>query len=177
MILHIPLYRITCYFVSNCPDKISIFPKFSIPPFSLYIRISHKALLHSHSPGPSLFIQQNIWVVYSKYVDMILRYLIVFCCQYLLKQPIYRIPYLFFQYQFAVLLRPYKMVSCLIDYMAHSFGGHAVYYTHFLNKGTLSPPCFHTGNTRFVFHEKINSNFDIPNSHVLYWSSSSDLLH
>ncbi len=152
MILYIPLYRITGYFVSNGPDKISIFPKFSTPQFSLYLRISHKDLSGTHTlHNPHYLSNRRSGWYTRKYVHMILRYLTVSCCQYLLKQFLYRIAYLFFQYPLAILRCPYKRISCIIDCMAHSFEAHAVYYTQFLKKGNPFFPALPHGVSRVCF--------------------------
>lgn len=42
-------YRFAGHCVSNGPDKIPIFPKFSAPHFSLYLRISQKDLFRTNA--------------------------------------------------------------------------------------------------------------------------------
>src|SRR5208337_2131275 len=154
---YIPLYRITGYFVSNCPDKISVFPKFSTPQFSLYLRISHKDLSCTHAFQNPHYLSNRISGWYTrKYVHMILRYLhlhylTVSCCQYLLKQFLYRIAYLFLQYPLSILRCPYKMVSRIINCMAHSFESHAAYYTQFLKKENPFLPVLPHGVSRICF--------------------------
>jgi len=64
VILYIFLYRLAGDFVSNGPDKISIFPKFSTPQFSLYLWMSKKDLFwtelcQNQNIAPKPFVPQD----------------------------------------------------------------------------------------------------------------------
>ncbi len=61
------------------------------------------------------------------------------------------ISHLFLQYPLAIFGCPYKMVSCVVNCMAHSFDSHAAYYTKFLNKGNPFLPVLPHGVSRVGF--------------------------
>lgn len=161
VVLYISSYRFTRYLVSDGSDKISVFPKFSTPQLSLYLRIPQKYLSCTHAlQNPHYFSNRISGRNARKYVHMILGYLnllylTVSRCQYLFKQLLYRISYLFFQYPLAILRCPYKMVSRIIYRMAHSFEGHAVYYTQFLKKGNPFLPVLPHGGIQGLFFMKL----------------------
>jgi len=157
MVFDIVLYHLTCHFVSNGSDKISIFPKFSTPQFFLDLWMSLKYFLCTHTFQNSHHISNRIfWWYRCKYMDMIFCYFHLFYFtvpryQYLFKQFFCTISHLISQYPFAILGCPHKMVSCVIHCMAHSFDGHAVYYTTFLKKGNPFLPVLPHGVSRVSF--------------------------
>jgi len=157
MIFYIFLYGFTCHFVSNGSEKISIFPKFSTPQFSLYLWISKKDLFCANAFENSHHLTNRISGWYRcKYMDMIFCYFhflnfTVSCFQYLFKEPLNRISQLFFQYPLAIFGCPHKMVSCVVNCMAHSFDGHAVYYIKLLKKGNPFLPVLPHGVSRVSF--------------------------
>src|SRR4030066_1827725 len=135
MIFYIFLYCLTGYFVPYRPDKISIFPEFSSPQFFLYPWMPPEYFLRTYAlQHPHRFPYRISRRYARKYVHVITRYLHFYdftvpCCQYLFKQLLYRIPYLPIQYPFTIFRRPYKMISRIVNCMAHSFYAHAAYYT------------------------------------------------
>lgn len=157
MVLYILLYRITGHFVPHCPDKISVFPKFSTPQLSLHLRIPAKNLFRTYTLENPYHLSYRIFRRYAReYVDMILRYLhlhyfTVPRFQYLFKQFPYRISHLFCQYPLAVFRRPYKMVSRVINCMAQTFYAHAAYYTKNLNHWNPFLPVLPHGVSRVRF--------------------------
>jgi len=163
MVLYIFLYGFTRYLIPNGSDKIAIFPKLPTPEFCLYLWISKKDLFCTNAFENSHHLTNRISGWYRcKYMDIIFRYFhflnfTVSCFQYLLKQLLKNISQLFFQYPLEIFGYPHKMVLCVVHCMAHSFDGHAVYYTTLLKKGTLSSPCFRTGYPGLVFHERIQA--------------------
>jgi hypothetical protein len=157
MIANIVLYRFTGDFVSNRSDKISIFPEFSTPQLSLHFRVSQKDFFRTHALENPHHLPHRIFGWYAgKYMDMVLSYFhflyfTVSRCQYLLEQLLCTISYLCFQYPLAIFGCPHKMVSRVIDCMAHSFDGHAWYYTKSLNKGNPFLPVLPHGVSRVSF--------------------------
>ena len=154
MISNIFLYLLTCHFIPKGSDKISIFPKFSTPQFSLYLWISKKDLFCTHTFENSYHLTNRIFGWYRcKYMYMIFCYFHLFCftvpCfKCLFKEILNRISQLFFQYPLAIFGCPHKMVSCVVNCMAHSFDGHAVYYTKLLKKGNPFLPVLPHGVSR-----------------------------
>jgi len=72
MVSHIFLYRLTCHFVSNGSDKISIFPKFSASQLFFDLWMSQKDLFCTHTFENSHHISNRILRWYRcKYMDMI----------------------------------------------------------------------------------------------------------
>jgi hypothetical protein len=157
MIFYIFLYGFTRYLIPNGSDKISIFPKLPTPQFSLYLWISQKDLLCTNAFENSHHLTNRISGWYRcKYMDMIFRYFhflnfTVSCFQYLFKELLNRISQLFFQYPLAIFGCPHKMVSCVVHCMAHSFDGHAGYYTTSLKKGNPFLPVLPHGVSRVSF--------------------------
>ena len=157
VILYILLYRITGHFVSNCPDKISVFPKFSTPQLRLYLRIPPKNLLRTHTLENPHHLPYRIFRRYAReYVYVIprylhLHYLTVSCRQNLFKQFTYGASHLFFQYPLSVFRCPYKMISRIVNCMAQTFYAHAVYYTKTLKQWNPFLPVLPHGVSRVVF--------------------------
>jgi hypothetical protein len=155
MILYISSYRFTRYFVSHCPDKIPVFPKFSTPQLSLDLGISQEYLSCARALHNSHYLPHRIAGRYTrKYVHMIIGYLLYLTVpdsQYLLKKLLHHISHTLLQYPLTILRCPYKMVSRIIYCMAHSFQGHAVYYTQFLKKGNSFLPVLPHGVSRVCF--------------------------
>jgi len=133
-------YCFTRHFVPNCLDKISIFPEFSTSQFSLYRWISQKkfACTYAFENSHDLFTGISRWYT-CKYIHMImcyfrLLYFTISSWKYLFKQLFYDISDLFVQYPFSIFGCPHRRVSRMINCMAHSFDGHAAYYTNLLNQ-------------------------------------------
>ena len=157
MVFYIFLYCLTGDFISNGSDKISIFPKFSTPQFSFDLWVSPKYFFCTHAFQNSHHLSNRIFGWYRcKYMYMILCYFHLFyftvsCFQYLFKDLFYGISQLFFQYPLAIFRCPHKMVSCVVNCMAHSFDGHASYYTKLLKKGNPFLPVLPHGVSRVGF--------------------------
>jgi len=157
MVFYIFFDRLTCHFVSNGSDKISIFPKFSTPKLFLDFRMFQKYFFCTHTFQNSHHISNRIFGWYRcKYMYMIFRYFHLFYftvsrCQYFFKQFFYTISHLVSQYPLAILGCPNKMIPCIVNCMAKSFGSHAAYYTKFLNKGNPFLPVLPHGVSRVGF--------------------------
>lgn len=157
VITSIVFYRFTGDFVSNCSDKISIFPKTSTPQLSLHLWISQKNLFCTHTFEHSHHQSNRIFGWYAgEYMDMILGYfhfldLTVSCFQYLLKELFCSISHLFLQYPLAKFGWPHKVVSRVIDCIAHSFNSHAAYYTKSITTGNPFLPVLPLGVSRVSF--------------------------
>ena len=157
MISDIVFYRFACDFLTDCSDKISIFPKFSTPQFFLDLWMSQKDLFCTHTFQNSHHLSNRIFGWYRcKYMYMIFCYLHLFyftvpCFQYLFKELLYGISQLFFQYPLAIFGCPHKMVSCVVNCMAHWFDGHAMYYIKLLKKGNPFLPVLPHGVSRVSF--------------------------
>ena len=157
MILYILLYRIAGHLVPDCPDKISVFPKFPTPQLSLYLRIPPKNLFRAYTLDNPYYLPYRIFRRYAgEYMYMILRYFHLYYFtvprfQYFFEQFHYRISYLFLQYPFAVFRCPYKMVSRVINCMAQTLYAHATYYTKILNQCNPFLPVLPHGVSRVSF--------------------------
>ena len=157
MVADIVLYRFARDFVSQRSNKIAVFPKLSTPQFSCDLWVSQEDLFCTDAFERSQHLAKRIsrWDT-GKYMDMVLCYFhflnfTVSCFQYLFKQLLCGISHLFLQYPFSVFGCPYKMVSRVIDCMAHSFDVHAAYYTTLLNKGNPFLPVLPHGVSRVNF--------------------------
>ena len=144
-------------FVSNCPDKISIFPERSTLQFSLHLWISQKDFFRTRSFEHSQNLSNRIFGWNSgNYMDVILGYfhflyLKVSCFQYLPKELLCSISRLFLQYVLAIFGCPHKVVSTVLDRRAYLFDGHAVYYSDSIHKDNTSLPMFQHRVTRGGF--------------------------
>ena len=157
MILYVSLYGLTGNFVSNCSNKISVFPEFPSPEFSLYLGMPHKNFFRTHTLENSHNLTNRIFGWYThEYMDMILGYfhLLHFAisrCQYLFKQLFHSIAQFISQYPLAIFGRPYKMVSRVINCMALASDCHAMYYTKSRKKGNPFLPVLPHGVSRVNF--------------------------
>jgi len=156
VVLYISLYGITRYLISNCPDKVSIFPKFSTPKLSLYLRMSQKNFFRTHAFHNSHYLSNRVFRWYTcKYMYMIFSYLhfhyfTISRCQYLFKQFLYAISHLSPQYPLAIFRCPYKMVSRIVNCMAQSFYAHLTYYTRLKKRCNPFLPVLPHGVSRVV---------------------------
>ena len=157
VVLYISFYGITRYLISNCPYKVSIFPKLSTPKFSLYLRMSQKNFPRTDTFQNSHHLSNRVFRRYTcKYMYMIFGYLhfhhfTVSRCQYLFKQFFYAISYPSTQYPLAIFGGPYKMVSRIVNCMAQSFYAHSSYYTRVKKQCNPFLPVLPHGVSRVFF--------------------------
>lgn len=106
----------------------------------LYLRVCQKDFCCIHDFEHSYHLSNKIsWRRTRKYVDVIIcyfhfLYFTILSWQYLFKQLFCSLSHLFFQHPFAIFGCLYKVASCVVNSMAHSFEGHATYHNKFLNQ-------------------------------------------
>lgn len=156
MILNILFYCVTRDFISDCSNKISIFPKFSTPQFSLHFWISKKYLLGAYTFENSYYLSNRVfWRDAREYMHMVFSYLHLFYLtisgrQYLFKQ-FFNCFLQFIIYSFPIFRGPYKMITSFIYCMAQSLKAHATYYTNYFKYCNPFLPVLPHGVSRVVF--------------------------
>ena len=157
VVLEILLDRIAGDRVSDCANKVSIFPEFPAPQLTFDLRISAEDFLCAYTLQYPHHLSDRIFRRYArKYMDMILGYLhlqhlAIPCCQDLFKHLPCRISHLLFQYPLSILRCPHQVVSRVVDSMAHSFDSHAAYYTRLLYHCNPFLPVLPHGASRVGF--------------------------
>ena len=134
-IANIVLNPFTGGFVSSGAQKISIFAKSTTPQFSFYLWISQKGFFCTQTFSHSHRLSDKIlWCNTDRYIDVLRSYfhslvLTVLYFQYLSRNVFCNISHFFLKYPSAIFGCSNKVVSRIIDCMAHSFDGRAAYYT------------------------------------------------
>ena len=161
MVFNIVSNHLCGYFIANCSDKISVFPKLSTSQFLFHFGMLLKyytgtdALEHSYHFGnrvPRWKGQKNMNMVLSYLKGIYLKIVIL---GYLFKYFLYSIPDVASQNPLSIFRSPHQMVFRIIDRMARSFQLHAgcIPYLSLSLAGELFIPVYKTGYSSSNFHK------------------------
>ena len=149
VILNVFLDNIFCHFISNCANKISIFPKFPSPQFFLNFRVILEYLLGRFTLKSLHYFRYRIprWKT-QKYMNMVLCYFHSLYFKligdgYFFKTFFKKFSDITSQYPFSVFGSPNQMIPGIIYRMTCSSYGHAInldYSNTFLKDNVSSPP-------------------------------------
>ena len=162
MVFYIVSNDLCGYFIANCSDKISIFPKLSTPQFLFYFGVllkyhtSADALEHPYYFGnriPRWEGQKDVDMVFCNLKGI---YLKIVMLGNLLKDLFHSLSNIISQDPFSVFRGPYQMIFRIIDRMSSSFQYHAVNiaYLSLLSAGELFIPVYKTGYSSSNFHKE-----------------------
>jgi hypothetical protein len=161
MVFNIVSNHLCSHFVTNCPDKITIFPEFSSPKLFLHLRMLMKynagtdALQHSYHLGnrvPWWKAQKDMNMVFCYLKGIYLKIVIL---GNLLKGLFHSLSNIIPQNPFSVFRSPYQMIFRIVDRMRSSFQFHAVNiaYLNLPSAGKLFIPVYKTGYSSSHFHK------------------------
>jgi hypothetical protein len=153
MILNIFSNHICSYFITNCANKIAIFPKFCTPKLLLYFWVFLKYYTRTYTLQHPYYFRNTVpWWKRQKYMNVILRnlqgvYFKVMVFSNLFKYLFYTFFDITAQYLFSIFRGPYQMALCIIYRMARSFKFHAIGISYFFLPlaGELFIPLYKTG--------------------------------
>jgi len=161
MILNIIPDHFSRYFVSYCPDKIPVLPKFSSPKLFLYLWMILKNYTRTNALQHPHYLSNTIprWKG-QKYMNVIPCYLHrinlkIMVPRNLLKNTPYSFPNVFPQNPFSILRGPYQMILRVIDSMTGSFQVHMLNITHLPlpTAVELFIPVYKTGYSSSILHK------------------------
>ncbi len=165
MIPDISLDQIRRYFVSHCPGKIPILPKFSSPQFLPHLGKFLKYLAGRYALQHTYYLRNRIsWRKTHEYVNMVrcdshLLNLKTIILRYFRENLSCFISYILSFNPFPIFWGPDQMIFCVVNSVSSSFDSHGISYITFHLFATDAPfiPVHRTGFSGAILINGVNS--------------------